>query len=126
MRILESVRLKSWPKLALSAATYTAIVFGATGATGQHVLRELLESPSYSKVLEAGRRVTAQDKLPASAKDKLEQRTVDFEKLEGLQGYDHVYITCVRYIHIGLASRETYHNPECTQSRYDKEGGRQC
>ncbi|KZV65037.1 NAD(P)-binding protein [Peniophora sp. CONT] len=80
----------------MASPTHTAIIFGATGATGRHVLRELLESPTYSKVLEAGRRVTPVDKLPPSAKDKLEQQTIDFEKLEEnskLQGYDHVYIT---------------------------------
>ncbi|VDC05170.1 unnamed protein product [Peniophora sp. CBMAI 1063] len=79
----------------MAPTTYTAVVFGATGATGRNVLRELLESPAYSKVLEAGRRVTPLDSLPAGAKDKLVQQTVDFEKLdaEKLQGYDHVYIT---------------------------------
>lgn len=92
------------------SATYTAVIFGATGATGRHVLRELLESPSYSKVLEAGRRVTPVDTLPASAKDKLVQQTVDFEKLEAekLSGYDHVYITCVQCLVYVCIDVETY------------------
>ncbi|KAI0317009.1 hypothetical protein OF83DRAFT_1123551 [Amylostereum chailletii] len=76
----------------------TALIIGATGQTGGHLLRELLDSPKYARVLEAGRRVTPADKLPASARGKLEQRVINFEKLDEArlgegEGFDVVYIT---------------------------------
>ncbi|KAI0317008.1 hypothetical protein OF83DRAFT_192879 [Amylostereum chailletii] len=74
----------------------TALLLGATGQTGAYLLQELLNSPTYTRVLEAGRRVTPADKLPASAKDKLEQRVIDFEKLDEAklgEGFDVVYVT---------------------------------
>lgn len=46
------------------------------------MLKQLLESSHFTKVGEYGRRTTALDTLPASAKEKLEQKTIDFEKLE--------------------------------------------
>lgn len=60
----------------------SALVFGATGATGRHVLREVLSSERYTRVGEYGRSVTTEDKLPADHA-KLEQKKVDFEKLGG-------------------------------------------
>jgi len=61
----------------------SALLIGATGATGKHVLRELLASPHYTTVGEFGRRVTPLDSLPADAhKDKLLQKVVDFEKID--------------------------------------------
>jgi hypothetical protein len=45
--------------------------------------------------------VTADDKVPAASKEKLEQHTIDFEKLDasGLNAkpWDVVFITCVLY-----------------------------
>ena len=82
----------------------TALIVGATGAVGRHVLRELLASPQYTRVAEVGRRATPLSELEAAlpnagVKDKLEQRTVDFEKIAeaGLKEgkWDDVYITCV-------------------------------
>lgn len=80
----------------------TALIVGATGAVGKHVLRELLESDRYSRVAEIGRRITSADALSnvQYPREKLEQRTVDFEKIkeaglkEGL--WDDIYIT---YVH---------------------------
>ena len=78
----------------------TALLIGATGAVGKHVLRELIESNKYSRVGEYGRRVTPLDHLPSNAKDKLEQKTVDFEHIDtaGLRDgkWDVVIITYVR------------------------------
>ncbi|KAI0058871.1 NAD(P)-binding protein [Artomyces pyxidatus] len=75
----------------------SALLIGATGQTGRHLLRELLASPQYSRVGEAGRRVTPADQLPAGAQGKLEQKVVDFENLEqaGLKEgkWDVVFIT---------------------------------
>ncbi|KAH9926967.1 uncharacterized protein B0H18DRAFT_1210862 [Fomitopsis serialis] len=74
----------------------TALILGATGATGKVLLQELLASPQYSSVSEYGRRVTAPEKITAG-NDKLEQRTIDFEKLEdaGLKDrkWDVIFIT---------------------------------
>ncbi|KAG5727916.1 Oxidoreductase HTATIP2, partial [Termitomyces sp. T112] len=60
----------------------SALLIGATGQTGQQILRDLLQSPDFAKVGEYGRRVTDKSALPASGVDKLVQRTIDFENLE--------------------------------------------
>jgi len=62
-------------------AGQSALLIGATGATGKHVLKELLSSPHYTRVLECGRRVTPIDQI-TTGKEKLEQKIIDFEKLE--------------------------------------------
>ncbi|THH19004.1 hypothetical protein EW146_g2067 [Bondarzewia mesenterica] len=75
----------------------SALLIGATGSTGRHVLRELLTSPNFTRVGEAGRRVTAKDQLPSGTEGKLEQKVIDFEKLDqaGLKEgkWDVVFIT---------------------------------
>jgi oxidoreductase len=77
-------------------APKTALIFGATGQTGQHLLRELIASPNFSRVCEAGRRVTPAEELSAHAKGKLEQKVIDFERLDeaGLRdgNWDVVFI----------------------------------
>ncbi|CAK5267361.1 unnamed protein product [Mycena citricolor] len=79
----------------MSLPTKTALIIGATGQVGGYLLKDLLSSPAYSKVGEYGRRVTKLDGLPAT--EKLEQKTIDFEKLDeaGLaEGkWDVVFIT---------------------------------
>jgi len=60
----------------------SALIFGATGQTGRHLLRELIASPTFTRVCEAGRRVTLAEELPAQASDKIEQKVIDFERLE--------------------------------------------
>ncbi|KAG1738967.1 hypothetical protein EDB19DRAFT_1909016 [Suillus lakei] len=74
----------------------TALIFGATGATGRQLLRELLSSDDWSKVGEYGRRVTPEADLPQN-RGKLEQKTIDFENLEaaGLKDgrWDVVFVT---------------------------------
>lgn len=59
----------------------TALLLGATGQVGQNVLKELLANPHFTKVGEYGRRLTKIDTLTTGT-DKLEQKTIDFEKLE--------------------------------------------
>ncbi|KAF9466204.1 hypothetical protein BDZ94DRAFT_252586 [Collybia nuda] len=61
-------------------ASQTALLLGATGQVGQNVLKELLANPHFTKVGEYGRRVTNTDNL-TTGKDKLVQKTIDFEKL---------------------------------------------
>lgn len=74
----------------------SALIIGATGATGKHVLKQLLASKDYTRVGEYGRRVT-QD--ITEGKEKLEQKAIDFEKLEeaGLKEgkWDVVIVTYV-------------------------------
>jgi len=50
----------------------SALVLGATGAVGKHILSGLLASPEYTRVGEFGRRVTAVESPP----EKLIQRTI--------------------------------------------------
>lgn len=83
----------------------SALILGATGAVGRHLLRELISTPHFTRVGEFGRRVTALDspyvpQIP-EVKQKLKQGVVDFEKLsqesEGKKlkegGWDVVFIT---------------------------------
>jgi len=75
----------------------SALILGATGQTGRHLLRELIESPTFTRVCEAGRRVTSKEDLPLQASGKLEQKVIDFERLDeaGLKegNWDVVFIT---------------------------------
>lgn len=68
----------------------SVLILGATGATGRHVLAELLSSSHFTKVGEYGRRTTAPDQIVEGA-NKLEQKTIDFENLGDLSGS---YILC--------------------------------
>ncbi|KAI0047391.1 hypothetical protein FA95DRAFT_1606088 [Auriscalpium vulgare] len=75
----------------------SALIIGATGQTGRYLLRELLDSSVFTRVGEAGRRLTPLDELPANATAKLEQKTVDFENIEAAalhEGkWDVIFIT---------------------------------
>jgi hypothetical protein len=85
-----------------TTCTYTnmpsALLLGATGQVGQNVLKELLASSYFTRVGEYGRRVTNLDTI-TSGKEKLEQKTVDFEKIDqaGLKDgkWDVFFITFV-------------------------------
>ncbi|KII86026.1 hypothetical protein PLICRDRAFT_306878 [Plicaturopsis crispa FD-325 SS-3] len=74
----------------------SALILGATGQTGQHVLKVLLASKYFTHVGEYGRRLTPLDEITVG-KDKLEQKIIDFEKIEesGLKDkiWDVVFIT---------------------------------
>ncbi|KAG0697934.1 hypothetical protein DFH29DRAFT_1082080 [Suillus ampliporus] len=78
------------------SASKTALVLGASGATGRHLLRELLASDQWSKVGEYGRRVTPEADLPQN-RGTLEQKTIDFDNLDaaGLKDgrWDVVFVT---------------------------------
>jgi oxidoreductase len=86
---------KNFP-LALSPRS--ALIFGATGQTGRYLLQSLLASPHFTRVGEYGRKVTSPSDIK-TGKDKLEQKVIDFEKIQeyGLkQGkWDVVFITYV-------------------------------
>lgn len=74
----------------------TALILGATGATGKLLLRELLASNEWSKVGEYGRRVTPEADLPPN-RGNLEQKTINFENLEAADlkegRWDVVFVT---------------------------------
>lgn len=77
-------------------APKTALIIGATGQAGRVLLRELLASNHFTKVGEYGRSVTPTSDITVG-KEKLEQKVINFDKLEeaGLQDgrWDVVYIT---------------------------------
>jgi oxidoreductase len=58
----------------------SALVFGATGATGKHILSTVLGMKEYTKVGEFGRRVTPLESLTGD-KGKLVQKVVEFDKI---------------------------------------------
>ncbi|GJE98561.1 NAD(P)-binding protein [Phanerochaete sordida] len=66
----------------MAATGLTTLLLGATGATGKHLLKEVVSSEHFSKVSEWGRSVTAPAKLPEAGKEKLEQKTIDFDNLD--------------------------------------------
>ena len=75
----------------------SALILGATGATGKHLLRDVLAAPEFTRVGEYGRRVTPAETISSYAgREKLEQRTMDFERLgeSGMREgrWDVVYI----------------------------------
>ncbi len=84
----------------------SALLFGATGATGKHVLRELLSSDQFAKVGEYGRRVT--DKAQLANTEKLEQKVVNFDKIEQESvkegNWDVVYITCAHDVQVVVSA----------------------
>ncbi|MFI5617783.1 NAD(P)H-binding protein [Streptomyces sp. NPDC051567] len=69
--------------------TRTALLAGATGLVGTHLLTRLLADPRYTRVTVLARR------SPALTHDKLDVRLVDFSALdqESLPGTDDVYCT---------------------------------
>ncbi|KAG8697100.1 Protein fmp52, mitochondrial [Ceratobasidium sp. 395] len=75
----------------------SALIVGATGATGRHALRELLQNPHFTRVGEFGRRSLGDEHLAGVDTSKLERKIVDFENLnekEWKDGrWDVIYIT---------------------------------
>ncbi|EIW75214.1 hypothetical protein CONPUDRAFT_85491 [Coniophora puteana RWD-64-598 SS2] len=81
----------------MSVTGKSALVLGATGATGRLLLRDVLASPEFARVGEYGRRVTPAETVAGYAgREKLEQRTMDYERLgeSGLRDgrWDVVYV----------------------------------
>lgn len=65
--------------------TRTALVAGASGLVGGHVLRRLLEDKDYERVTSFGRH-----ELPLTAK-KLAQRVVDFDRVAEVGDFPRVH-----------------------------------
>ncbi|KAJ7582256.1 hypothetical protein C8J56DRAFT_792898 [Mycena floridula] len=73
----------------------SALILGATGQVGRHLLKELLSSPYFNRVGEYGRNLTELSTL-SDGKDKLTQSKIDFENLSesglGKERWDNVFI----------------------------------
>lgn len=84
----------------VSSSGLSALILGATGATGRHILNEVLSSDRFTKISEIGRKVTPKASLPNV--EKLEQKTVNFDKIEqeGLKdgNWDVILIAYVRLL----------------------------
>ena len=63
----------------------TALLAGATGLVGSHILQRLLADSAWTRVVTIGRRLIPQ------RHDKLEQRIVDFDSLTDLPHVDDVF-----------------------------------
>ncbi|TFK39753.1 hypothetical protein BDQ12DRAFT_711861 [Crucibulum laeve] len=78
------------------SASKSALILGATGQTGRALLQQLLASNDFTRVGEYGRRLTPAEQI-SNGKEKLEQKVIDFEKLEesGLRNgkWDVVFVT---------------------------------
>ena len=73
----------SHPPILMATKTgKSALLLGGTGAVGKKLLAELLASDEWTRVGEYGRRVSAPTPESSSA-GKLEQKTIDFEALDG-------------------------------------------
>lgn len=79
-----------------STTGLSALLLGATGATGSLLLQEVLASPAFTRVGEYGRRVTCLDKI-TTGRDKLEQKVIDYEQIEKMElregRWDVIFIT---------------------------------
>jgi uncharacterized protein YbjT (DUF2867 family) len=64
----------------------TALVAGATGLVGSHLVRRLLAAETWARVVTVGRRPLESRRRPGQALDhpKLEQRLADFDHLDAL------------------------------------------
>ncbi len=94
-------------------APTSALILGATGQTGRQLLSELIASPTFTRVCEAGRRVTPSEELPTQASEKLEQKVIDFERLDeaGLKegNWDVVFISYVLFARWSFGSLRMAH-----------------
>ncbi|KAJ3488429.1 hypothetical protein NLI96_g2843 [Meripilus lineatus] len=74
----------------------SALILGATGAAGRHLLQELLASSAFNRIGEYGRRITPEESI-LLGKDKLIQKKIDFENLEDASlkegNWDVIFIT---------------------------------
>lgn len=73
----------------------TALLLGATGLVGQHLLTLLLEDVRYHKVICLLRSPLPADELVSTYPEKLQLQTVEYEHLEQqahLFSADHVYV----------------------------------
>jgi hypothetical protein len=63
----------------LGSGKRTAVLIGATGATGSQVLKLLLNSPEWGKITTFGRRELPDNSFGPNDKSKLQHHTVNFD-----------------------------------------------
>jgi uncharacterized protein YbjT (DUF2867 family) len=92
------------------APTRTALVAGASGLVGGHVLQLVLEDPAYRRVT-----VLARRELPLAHK-KLEQRVVGFDHLAQIADFPRVHdVFCCLGTTMKLAgSEDAFRKVDCT------------
>jgi len=88
----------------------TALVAGASGLVGSHVLRRLLEDPVYGRVT-----VLARRELPLAHK-KLEQRVVSFDRLAQIADFPRVHdvFCCLGTTLKQAGSPDAFRKVDCT------------
>ena len=88
----------------------TALVAGASGLVGSHVLRLLLEDPTYARVT-----VLARRELPL-AHQKLEQRVVGFDRLAQIADFPRVHdvFCCLGTTMKQAGSPDAFRKVDCT------------
>ena len=93
-----------------AASSRTALVAGASGLVGGHVLRLLLENPAYVRVT-----VLARRELPLAHK-KLEQRVVSFDRLAQIADFPRVHdvFCCLGTTMKQAGSREAFRTVDYT------------
>ncbi|KAI9145136.1 hypothetical protein BKA69DRAFT_663644 [Paraphysoderma sedebokerense] len=88
----------------------SALILGATGAVGKYVLNEALSSPAYKQVTIIGRREIDYD---GEHKEKLVQKTVNFEKLgeqkDQFKGDFDTVFCCLGTTRKDAGSAEAFH-----------------
>ena len=88
----------------------SALVAGASGLVGSHVLRLLLEDPAYTRVT-----VLARRELPLAHK-KLEQRVVGFDRLAQIADFPRVHdvFCCLGTTMKQAGSPDAFRKVDCT------------
>ncbi len=91
-------------------ASRTALVAGASGLVGSHVLRLLLEDPAYARVT-----VLARRELPLAHK-KLDQRVVGFDRLAQIADFPRVHdvFCCLGTTMKHAGSPDAFRKVDCT------------
>src|SRR5437867_2543338 len=91
-------------------ASRTALVAGASGLVGSHVLRLLLEDPAYARVTVLARRELS------LAHKKLDQRVVGFDRLAQIADFPRVHdvFCCLGTTMKQAGSPDAFRNVDCT------------
>lgn len=91
-------------------------LLGATGLVGGECLRLLLEDPHFSRVVTLTRRALSPDRGSAASRSKLEQRVIDFDRLDSQAQHLAVdQILCT----LGTTLRKAGSRPEFRKVDFD-------
>jgi len=103
-----------------SGAGRTALLLGATGATGRYVLSELLSRPGWSRVVAVGRRPADAGENPGAA--KLENVVVEDLASPGVEldaaklGKIDVFFNCIGTTRANAGGADSFYAVEVTTS----------